>query len=56
MLPHSHELLFILKPIMATIEMGLFLSPYCLGFNLLVRQKGKNPGILKYIEPLTEET
>lgn len=56
MVLHSHKLLFILKPIMATMEMGLFLSPYCLGFNLLVRQKGENPRIVKYIELLTEET
>lgn len=42
---------------MATMEMGLFLSPYCFAFNLFVRQKGKkNPGIVKYIQLLTEET
>lgn len=42
------------------MEMGLFLSLYCFGFNLPVRQKGrekkKNPGIVKHIELLTEET
>lgn len=38
------------------MEMGLFLSPYRFGFNLLVRQRGKNPGIVKYIELLTEKT
>lgn len=56
MVPHSHKLLFILNPIMATMEMGLFLSFDCFAFNLLVRQKGKNPGIVKYSELLTEET
>lgn len=47
---------------MDTMEMGLFLSPYCFGFNLLLKQKcvcvcgGGNPGIFKYIELLTEKT